>query len=267
MDEISHYNRGRWNELAEAGVQYAIPYLHLDDRSARDLVDPDGVIGDLEGKDVLCLAGGGGQQSAGFCILGANVTVFDLSDVQLERDRQAARHYGLDLRAIQGDMRDLSVFPDASFDVVWHGHSINFVPDARAVFRQVARVLRPGGVYHLSCANPYFINVEPDEWNEHGYRLWDSYGDGELQIADPYWTFVAPDGADRRVRGPREFRHTLETLVNGMIELGFSIVKLREVGDYDPNADLQPGTWEHFKSIAPPYLTFWATYPHLPQGS
>ena len=104
MDEIARYNMGRWNALAEAGVAYAIPYLDLDERSARELVDADSVIGDLEGRDVLCLASGGGQQSAGFCVLGANVTVFDLSEVQLERDRQAARHYGLDVRAIQGDM-------------------------------------------------------------------------------------------------------------------------------------------------------------------
>ena len=260
MDEIARYNRGRWNELAEAGVMYARPYLDLDERSARELVDPDGIIGEIKGKEVLCLAGGGGQQSVGFCILGANVTVLDLSDVQLERDRQAASHYGLDLHAIQGDMRDLSVFEDDSFDVVWHGHSINFVPDAREVFRQVVRVLRPGGVYHVSCANPYFINVEPEDWKGDGYRLWDTYGDGEIAIDNPYWTFTDAGGADRRVRGPREFRHTLETLVNGMIELGLNVVKLREYGDYDHNADLEPGTWDHFQSIAPPYLTFWAVY-------
>ena len=261
VDEISQYNMGRWNELAETGVAYARPYLDLDEASARELVDPDGIIDEIKGKDILCLAGGGGQQSAGFCILGANVTVFDISEVQLEHDRQAASHYGLDLRIIQGDMRDLSVFDDDSFDVVWHGHSINFVPDAREVFRQVVRVLRPGGVYHLSCGNPYFINVDPEDWTGDGYRLWDTYGDGEIEIADPYWTFTDPDGADQRVRGPREFRHTLETLINGMIELGLSVVKIREYGDYDPNADLHPGTWDHFQSIAPPYLTFWAVYP------
>ena len=260
VDEIAHYNMGRWNELAEAGVAYARPYLDLDEGSARELVDPDGVIGEFEGKDILCLAGGGGQQSAGFSILGANVTVFDLSEVQLEHDRQAARHYGLDLRTIQGDMRDLSMFEADSFDVVWHGHSINFVPDAREVFRQVVRVLRPGGVYHVSCANPYFINVELEDWKGDGYRLWDTYGDGEIEIANPYWTFVDANGVDRRVRGPREFRHTLETLVNGMIEHGFNVVKVREVGNDDQDAELEPGTWEHFKSIAPPYLTFWAVH-------
>ena len=40
--------------------------------------------------DVLCLAAGGGQQSVAFALLGANVTVFDLSETQLEHDRLAA---------------------------------------------------------------------------------------------------------------------------------------------------------------------------------
>ena len=71
---------------------------------------------------------------------------------------------------------------------------------------------------------------------------------------------IATAGVDQRVRGPREFRHTLETLVNGMIELGLNVVKVREFRDNDSDAVLEPGTWEHFKSIAPPYLTFWSVY-------
>ena len=35
---------------------------------------------------VLCLACGGGQQSVALALLNANVTVFDLSEGQLDRD-------------------------------------------------------------------------------------------------------------------------------------------------------------------------------------
>lgn len=262
MDDLARFNMDRWNALARAGIEYTVPYLDMDEAVARELVDREGMIGDVSGKDVLCLAAGGGQQSAAFALLGANVAVLDLSEEQLERDREAARRYGLDVRTLQGDMRDLSRFDADSFDVVWHAHSINFVPDAVAVFEQAARVLRRGGLYHLSCANPYFQNVEPSDWNEGGYRLWDSYGDGELSIADPHWEFTDPDGVERRVRGPREFRHTLTTLVNGMIGLGFALVGVGEygAGEGESDAGAEPRTWEHFKSVAPPYLNFWAVY-------
>lgn len=38
---------------------------------------PAGLLADIDGKDVLCLASGGGQQSAVFSLLGAKVTVVD----------------------------------------------------------------------------------------------------------------------------------------------------------------------------------------------
>ena len=85
------------------------------------------------GKSVLCLAGGDGQQSAAFGLLGAKVSVVDFSEAQLEKDREVAVHYGLVIDTVEGDMRDLSHFADDSFDVVYHSYSINFVPDADTV--------------------------------------------------------------------------------------------------------------------------------------
>ena len=90
MDDIARYNKERWEELARANVGFSRPYLDLDLTSAREAVDPEGMIDTFAGKDVLCLAGGGGQQSAAFALLGAKVTVLDLCETQLERDREGS---------------------------------------------------------------------------------------------------------------------------------------------------------------------------------
>ncbi len=108
MDEIAQFNIKRWEALVKAEAPFASPYLALDADNAREHIDPYGLLGDLRGKEVLCLAAGGGSQSAAFALLGANVTVFDLSEAQLECDRQAAKHYGVSVVTLQGDMRDLS---------------------------------------------------------------------------------------------------------------------------------------------------------------
>ena len=258
MDDLARYNKERWEELAKANISFSRPALDLDAAAAREMADPEGMMGDVAGKDVLCLAGGGGQQSAAFALLGASVTVLDLSETQLARDQEAARHYGIDVATIQGDMRDLSRFPEASFDLVWHAHSLNFVPDARQVFREVARVLRPGGLYRLHCTNP-FVHGVWDEWTGDGYALRHTYVDGgEVTWADSYWDVDAGDGTCKRVKGPREFRHGLGTLVNGLIELGFVLLGVWEAIGGDPEA--RPGSWPHFESIAPPWLTFWAAF-------
>ena len=155
MDKVYHYNKERWEALVKAKALFTRPWLDLDAGSARERLDRWGLLGDIAGKQVLCLAGGGGQQSVAFALLGADVSVLDLSDGQLAQDREAAAHYGLEVSTHQGDMRDLSRFEDGAFDIVWHPYALNFVPDCRVVFREVARVLRPGGLYHFGAANPF----------------------------------------------------------------------------------------------------------------
>jgi len=256
VDDIARFNQERWEELARERVGFSRPALDLDEASARRMVDPEGMMGEVAGRDVLCLAGGGGQQSAAFALLGAHVTVLDLCATQLERDRQAAEHYGFSVATIQGDMRDLSCFAHDAFDLIWHAHSLNFVPDTGPVFDEVARVLRTGGLYRLQCTNPFIHGLWDAEWDGTGYPLGQRYVDGAEVVGDPYWEFDRGDGTRARVLGPREFRHGLATLVNGLIRRGFRLLGTWEDIGGDPSA--RPGSWAHFKSVAPPWLTFWA---------
>ncbi len=256
MDELSRHNRQRWNDLAVAGVQYSRPWLDLDELKARQQVDPLGLLGGLNGRRVLCLAAGGGQQSAAFGLLGADVTVFDLSDEMLARDRSTALHYGLGVTTIQGDVRDMSALADDGFDVVWQAHSLSFIPDIDALFDGVVRVLRPGGMYHVSAWNPLAAGAD-ERWTGEGYLLREGYVEGaEAVCGDGYWDITDADGQAKRVAGPREFRHTLTALMNGLIGRGFVLLDVHE----EPlgRTDAEPGSWDHFCSVAPPWLVIWA---------
>lgn len=260
MDEIARYNSERWEALVKANALFTRPHLELTPELAQERVNPGGMFGDLHGKDVLLLAGGGGQQSAAFALLGARVTVFDLVEGQLEHDRKAAQHYGISIVTQQGDMRDLSVFADAAFDLVYQPYSLNFVPDSREVFAQVARVLRPGGVYYFMCANPFAAGLTENDWNGSGYSLCSPYIQGaKIVYQDSDWVYER-DKTDKPIQGPQEFRQTLSTLVNGLIENGFRLTRLEEVGASVPDPDAPPGTWEHFTSVIPPWLAFWSVY-------
>ena len=258
MDDIARYNRERWGELVRAGAVFTRPKLALIAESARAYLDPDGLLDDPVGGRVLCLAGGGGQQSVAFGLLGAEVTVFDLSPDQLRRDREAAAHYGVNVATIEGDMRDLSSLAAASFDIVWHPYSLNFVPDVRQVFRQVARVIRPDGLYHVMSANPFAAGITTGEWTGAGYLLRRPYTDGaEVQYPDEAWVYDR-DAAGAPIPEPREYLHTLGTLVNGLAEAGFVIIRLTEATTTVQDPD--PGTWEHLQSVVPPWLTWWTRY-------
>ncbi|HEV2250484.1 MAG TPA: class I SAM-dependent methyltransferase [Candidatus Limnocylindria bacterium] len=253
MDETARFNRERWRQLAEANAVFTRPALDLDADTARRRLDPGARLGPLAGRMVLVLAGGGGQQSLACALLGASVVVLDLSAAQLARDREAAAYHGLEVRTIEGDMRDLSVFDAAAFDVVWQPYSLNFVPDRRAVFREVARVIRPGGLYHVQLANPYFVGVDERDFDGEGYVVKQPYLQGAL-VETPTAAWVA-DG--RPVPPAREFRQTLETVINGLVESGFRITHLDEGADTRPDPRATPGSWDHFNAVVPPWLSFW----------
>ena len=259
MDDIAQYNIQRWDAMVRARAVFTRPYLDLTPDSAQALLDPDSQIGEIAGKQVLCLASGGGQQSAAFALLGAEVTVFDLSPAQLQRDLEAAAHYQLAIKTEQGDMRDLGRFERGTFDLVYHAYSLNFVPDARAVFRQVARVLRPGGQYWFNCANPFLAGLTARDWDGTGYPLNRPYVDGAaITYDDEPWVFRG-ELPHEAIAGPIEYRHTLSTLINGLAENGLVVTRLAEETLGMPDASAAPGTSEHFTAVAPPWLRFWAT--------
>jgi SAM-dependent methyltransferase len=216
------------------------------------------MMGSVRGKDVLCLAGGGGQQSVAFALLGARVTVLDFAPTQLQRDREAAACHGVELRTLAGDMRDLSGLPPKCFDLIHQPLSLNYVPDTDAVFREVAHAIRTGGLYRLTIANPLVQGLDEQDWDGQGYPLRQPYADGEIRFDDPHWYVEAADGSVAALQRPREFRHTFSTLINELTSRGFVILGLWEDASGDPDAD--PGTWDHFSRVAAPYMHVWSRY-------
>lgn len=257
MDEINQTNRQRWNALANANVEYSRPFLDYTPEKAAEYIYRYGILEDVAGKKVLCLASGGGQDSVAFGLLGAEVTVIDLSDVQLARDREGAAHHGLRVTTIQGDMRDLSDFPDNTFDVVWQPYSVNFVPSVEPVYSGVARVLKPGGIYYMQFANPFVQIVDDEAWDGKAYPLGGAYVDGEDVTAYfPHWDVTQPDGKQVKLDSPHEFRHTMSTVLNTMAKNGFVFLYFQEYMRKEENP--APGTWAHFTQVAPPWFdSFW----------
>lgn len=259
MDETARYNVERWRALVNANALFTRPKLNLDADSAQAMIDPKHELGVIGGKRVLCLASGGGQQSVAFGLLGADVTVVDLSEAQLQRDREAAAHYGLKIEIRQADMRDLSALASSSFDLIDQPYSLNFVPDAQPVFAQVARVIKSGGLYRAACANPFAAGITECDWNGDGYTIKRPYVQGaRLVYEDQAWVYDREQNAP--IPPPQEFRHTLSVLLNGLRQNGFALRRLEEIGAYSADADAEPGTWDHFTAILPPWLSLLTEY-------
>ena len=68
---------------------------------------PEEWLKDVRGKRVLCLAGAGGLQAPLLACAGAEVTVIDISDKMLDKDREVAERENLRIEIVKGNMCDL----------------------------------------------------------------------------------------------------------------------------------------------------------------
>jgi SAM-dependent methyltransferase len=229
--DVRRHNRQAWDHLVEMGNPWTIPVGAQVIAAARrgefslllteQIPVPSSWFPPLPGAEVLCLASGGGQQGPVLAAAGARVTVFDNSPRQLERDRLVAEREDLELRTVEGDMCDLGVFPDGSFDLVFHPVSNVFVPDVRPVWREAYRVLRQGGLLMAGFMNPvvYLTELSPDGILEVKHPIpysdLDSLGQEKLS-------------ARQEAGEPLEFGHSLADLLGGQCEAGFIITDLYE---------------------------------------
>ena len=231
---VRDYNREAWDREVERGNEWTVPVGPDVIEAARQgrweivLTEtrpvPRDWFPDLEGADVLCLASGGGQQAPVLAAAGANVTVLDNSPRQLAQDRLVAERDSLTIETVEGDMADLSVFADESFDLVFHPVSNLFAPEVRPVWAEAFRVLRRRGSLLAGFLNPAVYIFDLD--------LVDSSGELRVRYALPYAdaTSKSEEEVARQIeRGePLEFSHTLEDQIGGQIEAGFVIAGLYE---------------------------------------
>ncbi len=180
--------------------------------------------GDVTGKSVLGLASGGGQQMPVLAAAGAEVTSFDNSPEQLARDREVAEREGLEMHFVQGDMADLSAFPDECFDLIFHPVSNVFCEDILPVWTGCHRILRPGGRLLSGFMNPCFYLFD-HEAIENGSAMEVRF---PLPYSDPEHLSRAQIEARVASGEAVEFSHSLDTQIGGQLAAGFVVAGFYE---------------------------------------
>ena len=248
---IRKYNQIVWDNEVKKGNKWTVPVSPEVVKQAREgnwqivLTPTIPVLKDwfplLNALDVLCLASGGGQQGPILAAAGANVTVLDNSPMQLEGDRYVTERDSLIIRIVEGDMRDLSQFADASFGLIVHLISDNFVPDVRVIWKEAFRVLRKGGVLLSGFMNSAIYLFD--------WELAESTGKLHVKYKIPYADVTdldEPEKQRRLAKGePMEFSHTLDDLIGGQIDAGFVITGFYEDRQGPETKDPVCHTWQH----------------------
>ena len=240
--DIRAHNRTAWDEQVQQGNRWTLPVSPEEIHAARRgdwslLLTPlipvprEWYPKDLSKSDVLCLASGGGQQGPILAAAGARVTVLDNSPRQLAQDRLIAEREQLQIRLVEGDMIDLSIFPDDSFDLIFHPVSNCFSKEILQVWRECQRVLRKGGALLAGFVSP--INYIFD------LPLMD-LGKLEVKYSLPYsdvGSLSEPELKEYLQTGvPLEYSHTFNEQIGGQLQAGLLLAGFYE--DRNPEMEL-----------------------------
>ena len=190
----------------------------------------------LRGAKVLGLASGGGQQMPIFAAQGAECTVLDYSERQLESERMVAAREGYAIEIVRADMTKPLPFPDASFDLIFHPVSNCYIEDVQHVWDECFRILRPGGLLMAGLDNGFnFLFGDEDEQ--------------EIRYSLPFNPLRDPKLMEdlRQTDSGVQFSHTLEEQIRGQLQAGFRLLDLYE--------DTNGSGFLHEHGVP----TFWAT--------
>jgi len=200
------------------------------------------LLGDVAGRDIVEIGCGSAPCARWLVTQGARVTALDLSAGMLRYAWAANEATGVDLPLVRANAERLP-FAAETFDIACSAFgAIPFVADLPGTFREIARVLRPGGSWVFAVTHPMRW-IFPDDPGENGLHVTGSYFD-----RTPY-VEVDGDGHATYV----EHHRTLGDFVRALTGAGLTIVDLVEPewpdghtqvwGQWSPlRGELFPGT-------------------------
>lgn len=177
--------------------------------------------------DVACGEGHLGRHMLRFAP--AHTTGLDVSAELLALARERGEAHGDTLQYLHGDAHTMEDVATHSVDVAMSHLALMDIPNHRAMFQAVARVLRPGGTFIFSLLHPCF---EAPFFAPEGpqFATGDTLGDDRVAYVirryatEGQW-FSGTDG----VRGRMGAHHrTLSTLLNDLRDAGFTLSHLAE---------------------------------------
>ncbi len=169
---------------------------------------------DLRGKRVLGLASGGGQQMPVFAALGAECYVLDYSPRQIASEWTVAEREGYEIHALRADMTQPLPYPDDFFDLIFHPVSNCYIREVLPVWRECARVLKPGGRLLAGLDNGFNYLFDDEEHEDHitGRLPYDPLADEEQARAA------------RQTDSGFQFSHSISEQIGGQLQAGFRLL-------------------------------------------
>lgn len=195
---LYHINKSAWSERSyEAWTnRYGTPQIAAE-RISRDpkarLKELYSHIGDVRGKKVANLLGSHGSKAVALALLGANVTVVDMSEQNAQYARELATAAGVDIRYIVSDVLKL---PESELTgdydlIVTELGILHYFTDLRPYFNVIFSLLKGGGRLVLQDFHPVSTKLITSTGKKH--KVTGDYFSSELETSDVAYIKFLPD--------------------------------------------------------------------------
>jgi SAM-dependent methyltransferase len=188
-------------------------------------------IGELRGKKVLDAGCGEGYNTRILAERGAQVAGVDVSKRMVELAVQEEQRNPLGISYGVASVSDLSFIEDESFDTVISFMALMDAADYDGSIKEFFRVMREGGDLYFSISHPCFM-TKGIGWIEGERGEPPRLTASDYFSSEPYlerWKFSAgPVREDTEPFTIPYFPRTLANYLNGLLEAGFTLVRIAE---------------------------------------
>jgi len=198
---------------------------------------------DINGKKILDIGCGSGLYSAILQQRGAVVTGIDISKTMLQIARQEVK----DAKFHFADITDMS-FPDKSFDFAMSALMLGYVENWDQAFKEVRRILKPGGIFIFSIFNPVLECREEAELGGKKYKIMGNSKDNATVIGDYFnqrwFGFKLMKNMESK-----SHHKTYETIINTILQNGFSIEGYKDAKPIAQGKTVSPLDYEKYSKL------------------
>lgn len=256
QNQMSERNKVGWNQSAyEAWVtRHGSPkdYAeHLKEDPSKKVNYYLNEIGEVNGKRVLNLLGSKGNKAVCFALLGADVTVVDISIENKRYAMELAEAAGVSLNYIVNDVLELADEKMSPFDIVILEMGVlHYFVDLQPLFQMVSKLLNETGIFIVRDYHPIVAKTLRIKNGE--AVLESDYFSNRYVEVDVAYSALLPKPMKNKLEKNIIRQWMLSEVVNALINSDLKIRKMREdkgvhwafpEGTPEGIADRLPGTF------------------------
>ena len=189
----------------------------------------------VSGKKIANPCGSNGKMAVALALLGADVTVFDISTENEKYALALAKEADVALQYVVGDFCEIDLGEHGNtFDIAYaEGGIIHYFPDIAAFMQMLFSIIKPGGQLVLSDFHP-FRKINPAGSAMMSVKQTDgNYFDTRTHPVDIAYRPFFPQEEQAAFPKCRCRFYTISEIINGVIGAGFTLLEFLEHPNYE----------------------------------